>query len=480
MNIIKIIVDDLGYTGTSVEMNGKPESKSDYYITPNLEQLAKDGVRFSNCYTNAPVCSATRVSLFTGQAVHEHGVTGLVDFHRDGPDSKYDLIKTTEDFDHTRLESIILRDSEYKTGFFGRWNATGVPQDFGYDDAENYINNQNQWGLTTNPKRANEILDGAVKFLKDRAEDGSKFVLTYSSGHVHTRVAWTQEGLDAMQGVPVGENHKNIYYAAMHWDMDDYIGRLLDMVDELGFRENTYIIFTSDNGVVPEDKIPFSNANPWRGTKGTLYEGGIKVPLIIRGPGIKENTIDDTFVTSADIYHTVMNQVTTHPHVDPRRDIISYAKGFQNQYKFDQTFIGYFPHQGRNIDGGPMACIRRNNFKFVIHFETSSMQLFDLVDDPFETTNVASEYPTLCKELYVELRDVIKDSDLPLLLLNRGNVLPSGSKVRGDSDIDGLPDWYEAKYFLVHSFGADDDPDGDGKTNKEEFLDGTDPLNPDE
>ena len=338
-NIVLILSDDQGWTGTSVQMDARVRnSVSDLYRTPSLERLAAEGMTFSNAYSPAPNCSPTRMSIQTGKTAARLGATDIIDVVPDeegraGIQFFYDAmyvnkpmnvplpISDLADEEVTIAEFLKAHDPDYATGHFGKWHMGGEnPELHGYD-AHN--------GITTNapgdqglpdPKRTDEVTDETVRFIAEQAAAGKPFFVQASYYAVHTPVLAKAETVQDFNGLIVPEPptggpfgrfvnlvHTNTVYAGMTADLDAGVGRILDALDEHGLADSTYVIYTSDNG--GESDLPVTSNVPLAWGKTHVWEGGIRVPLFIRGPGIDGGTRSDVPAIGYDFFATIADWV---------------------------------------------------------------------------------------------------------------------------------------------------------------------------
>lgn len=349
-NILVILSDDQGWTGLSAEMdpNGLgPLSASDFYETPNLETLASQGMRFRQAYSAAPNCSPTRASIQTGMSPASLNLTDIVgrgDLYTGGVTDNFyagnDLIAP---FGASRLptqvESIAQRikdaNSSYVTAHLGKWHLTtpsvqpsspggsvpyrpGDPSDYGYDVHDGARTN-NPISTTSDPKEMFSLTSRAIDFMDDRAGtsgDSNPFYLQLSHYAVHSRddtLPATQAKYDAKFQTDPGVRHpdgaNNTTFAGMTEDLDTTVGQLLSYLDSTPdprnpghmLADNTYLVYIADNGATEAS----SSNLPLYDEKASTWEGGIRVPLMIRGPGVTANTVSDVPVVSTDLYATL-------------------------------------------------------------------------------------------------------------------------------------------------------------------------------
>jgi arylsulfatase A-like enzyme len=453
-NLILILADDLGQRDLGCY-------GSSFYETPYLDRLAAEGLRFTDAYAAAPVCSPTRSALMTGQSparTRNSDFFGATNGFRDGIPPDYhaerdarfpagrawqrDRILWPAPYlerlasEHTTLAEA-LRESGYATLHAGKWHLGpegSWPEDHGFEVNRGGWTQGGPYGGKQffspyeNPRLANGP-DG--EHIADRlAEECARFIDSHSDRPFFINL-WFYDvhiplmakpalvakyeakrrrlGLQPLFGKePPGEvrlNQDHAVYAAMIETMDSAVGRVLRSLDERGLRENTLIIFTSDNGgLSTEQGLPTSN-RPWRAGKGWLYEGGLRVPLIARWPSVvKPGTLTAAPTTSADLYPTLLAAAGLPPrpaqHLDGR-SLLPILRG--DGSAGDRPLFWHYPHYG-NQGGTPGAAIRRGDWKLIEFFEDGRIELYDLRSDPEERTNRATREPSRADALGRELR----------------------------------------------------------------------------
>ncbi len=412
-NIIFILADDLGWAELGCYGNTFNE-------TPNLDKLSAQGTRFIEAYASAPVCSPYRAALMTGQYPARVGIT---DYLR--PNDTNHLSA-----DHITIAEMLKRNG-YTTGIIGKWHLTGYvnhgakefpPGQHGFDEVIVSENRGIGGGSYFHPYHFNKEIEKrlpgkeylvdrcnleAVEFI-DRHKEGP-FFLYLSHYAVHTRLVGKPELVAKYERKPgAGKGNRaprnNPHLAAQLESIDEGIGMIMNKLDELGLAENTILIFTSDNG--GEGRVT-SNA-PLRAGKSTLYEGGIREPLIIRWPLVVEpGGICNTPVCNIDFYPTFLQfaglRVEPHRHVDGV-SILPLLENPKAKLNRD-TLYWHYPLKKPHFLGGRSAgAIRRDDFKLIEFFDNGEVELYNLAEDIAEKHNLAKKLPEKAAELQKRLK----------------------------------------------------------------------------
>ncbi len=408
-NFILILADDQGWNGTSVQMmNDEPGSKSEYFETPNLELLAKRGIRFSDAYASAPVCAPSRYSIQFGKTP-----------------ARLSLIRVGMNTDHIDHEGFIsipkaLKkiNSNYRTAHFGKWGMGSDPSVLGYDLSDgptknkdgNFDNNKSQWQnvFKKDPKYIFSLTDKAIEFITSCNAEKQPFFLQISHYAVHTNIESKEKNYNKFKEKPQGLYQINPGFAAMTFNLDEGLGILLKKIKELGIEDNTYIIYMSDNGSVPNipgaKKYEKSYNYPLSRGKWDAYEGGVRVPLIISGPGIKNGSESATPVSGSDILPTLLdlagNKTITLAEIDGG----SFAPILLNKNvklinrEVDGIFF-HVPYKNGIALKRPHSAVRKGDYKLIKFQDDKSILLFNLVEDKMEQLNLANQQPEIAKEL---------------------------------------------------------------------------------
>lgn len=477
-NIILILADDMGWNGTSVQLSPNiPNSASDFYETPNIQQLANDGMTFSQGYAPAPKCSPTRCAILTGESPARNSFTETGNSISSGeiliePNTNNSI----ESSDVTLAEWLKSIGQNYRTGHFGKWHlGSNGPGDHGFDfsdgaTANNDGNSANGNTIQEDPKKIFDLTDRSILFMQDAVEDEVPFFLQLSHYAVHGGVETTQESFDFFDAKPPGAIHDNVDFAGMTKDLDEGIGLLLQEIEDLDIANDTYVIFLSDNG-----SGGLSDNTPLREGKAYIFEGGIRVPFIIKGPNIPANTTSSTPINGYDLFPTIAEWTGSSTALPSTLDGESLVP-LLNQNTFTRSEALYFhlPHYSGNVNKQPRSAAVEGKYKLLVEYQTGIDYLYDLEADIGETNNLASTYPTILNDLKIKLRNHLKavDANMPSLDPNHSSFSGAGT----DVDNDGLDDEWELRELLSYTYTASDDPDNDGDDNLTEFINDTDPL----
>ena len=426
-NFLFLLVDDLGWADIS------PNRPDTFYETPNLERLARSGVRFSNAYAACPVCSPTRASLLTGRYPARMATTdwfGAPQPERVRKNGKRKLLPAPY-LDHMPLERVTLtealREAGYATFFAGKWHLGGEgysPLEQGFEINRGGFKRGSPPGGYFSPYKNPALEDGpegehltgrlteeSIAFLEERAKSPDQPFLLYLSYYaVHTplqgrpdlveraekrreslEIAGELFGREGARQVRLVQEHA--VYAAMVESMDESVGRLLDTLDRTGLADDTVIVLFSDNGgLSTSEGHPTSNL-PLRAGKGWLYEGGVRVPCLVRWPGkAAPGTTCDVPVVSTDFYPTFLEMAglprRQDEHVDGK-SLVPLLRAPEQATLDRETIYWHYPHYG-NQGGAPGSALRQGDLKLIEHFEDGRVELFDLAADPGETNDLAA------------------------------------------------------------------------------------------
>ncbi len=453
-NIVLILVDDLGWADPACY-------GSAFHETPNIDRLAAEGVRFTDAYSASPVCSPTRAAIMTGknparlgidnwiaanfpQRLFQHLVPSLRTGHPDDIAGKKPAhLKQPVNKEYLPLKETtvaeLMRDAGYATFFTGKWHLGD--EDY-YPDRQGFDVNLGglKWGQPPSgyfsPYKIETLPDGPKgEYLTDRLNSESldfidthkdvPFFLMLSHYAVHTPLMGTEELVkkyeDKAAAIADGEQVREIdgvstrvvqgdpVYAAMLESVDRGVGMITKKLEELGLSENSLVIFTSDNGGLSTKTTVTSN-EPLRYGKGWLFEGGIRVPLIIRGPGVKSpGSVVTEPAHSCDLFPTILQAagLPTRPdlHIDGK-GLMPLASGTGGVNR--DALFWHFPHY--HSDGHrPSGAIRHKGMKLIQFYESDRIRLYDLARDIGEHNDLSETHPEDAKRLLAMLDDWRKE-----------------------------------------------------------------------
>ena len=490
-NFLFILTDDQSWTSLSTRMDGSlPASASDYHRTPHIDRLAADGMRFSRGYSPAANCSPTRYANLTGKTcarLHFTDIVGRGHTKKSIGQRLIPIDKATKAIRHedTTLPELLrtLPGADYATAHFGKWHlGGGGPEEHGFDQSDGATGNrEGNKGpeAIDDPKLAFHIAGRGKDFLGEVATSGRPFYCQLSHYAVHAKIQYRPETLAATNGWKRGTNHHGAEYAAMLADLDASIGEVLDELDELGLRHSTYVVFQADNGA-PQF---LSNAYPLKRYKPEIWEGGTRVPTLVRGPGIATNSQCDHAMMGIDLLPTLWElaggEAAALPDDIDGASVVPWLRGhLDTPVARPGQLVIHSPHYILTKDGAknqrPSCVLHDGPWKLVAWFETGDVLLYNLEEEMAETTDLSTRHPDEKLRLWKQLRDYLHGVEAQLPRLDASH--PDNPGADGDADGDGLPDAWEISRLLTFALGPDDDPDGDGISNAAEHTAGSDPL----
>ncbi len=423
--MVIILVDDLGYTDLAC-------FGSKYYETPNIDRLAARGMKFTSGYTCGPNCQPTRAALLTGQYGPRTGVYTVGSIERFNWRSR--PLRPVDNVQDLPLDKVTLaqalKDAGYATAMFGKWHlgqqGKHHPGKRGFDEA--IVSMGKHFDFNTSPKvdypagtyLADFLTDKAVDFIR-RHKDGPFFLYLPHFG-VHAPHEAKPALVAKFKGKTVHvaqvEGHRDPTYAAMIASVDESVGRVLAVLDELKLAQNTLVIFSSDNGGVGgyvREAIKkaggITDNAPLRGGKGMLYEGGVRVPYLFYWPGrIPPGVVCDQPIISVDLYPTLLEVAGAKPPENHPLDGTSYlplltsgGKATLNREAIFWHFPGYLGAGAGNWRTTPVGVIRAGDWKLLEFFEADRLELYNLREDLGEKNNLAAQMPDKTKELHARL-----------------------------------------------------------------------------
>jgi len=397
-NFIFMLSDDQGWNGLSVAMHPDVAgSKGEIFHTPNLEKLAAQGMRFSSAYAPAPVCSPTRISIQTGKSPAQLHWTKAAPAVSGRKLIEPRLIKDLNQNEVTIGE--LLKKAGYATAHYGKWHiAGGGPGAHGYDEHDGDTGNENAFKFTDpNPVDIFGMAERAAKFMEKSQRVGKPFYIQLSWNALHAAELANKATLAKYEKLATN-NAKQVATAAITEDLDSGVGKVLEAVEQLGLSENTYIIYMSDNGAGGGGR-----RGGLSGGKGSVWEGGIRVPLIVRGPKVTANSWCHAPVVGYDFLPTLCALAGV-PAKELPKDIeggditsLLHNSGEGVVKRQREELVFHFPHY--QSDDGPHSAIRVGNLKLIHFYEDNRVALFDLAKDIGEREDIAQQMPKDVQEL---------------------------------------------------------------------------------
>ena len=477
-NVVFILADDLGWSDLGCY-------GSRFYETPRIDQLANEGVRFTNAYAACHVCSPTRASILSGQYPARLGLTDWLPGRKNFPFQKLKNVSSAQHLPYGENSTFpaVMQANGYKTAIIGKWHLGEDPASCerqGFDlhipsgwlkgwPAKGYFSPYGMAGLEDGPEGeylTDRMTDEAIRFMTENRD--KPFLLYLSHYAVHDPIQGRPDLVEKYEqklkqipqwkGVPyilegnpddkdplsakernvllkekpyesfsvlpnrtvkIKQYQDNVQFAAMVEILDESVGRILDKLQELGLDNNTIVIFFSDNGgmsaanfgnpdrVVQPGNLDksFSTSNlPLRGGKGWLYEGGIRVSLIVKWPQQMEaGIVNDAPVISTDFYPTILDMLglSSGTHITDGISLVPLLtkQGTTRKKIPDRPIFWHFPHYSNHGMQSPGGAVRSGNYKLIEYFENNTVQLFDLSDDPGELTDLSKAQPKKTNEL---------------------------------------------------------------------------------
>jgi arylsulfatase A-like enzyme len=453
-NILFILIDDLGWMDTTVY-------GSRYYETPNIERLARRSMRFTDAYAASPLCSPTRASILTGKCPARLGITTpaghlppLPPDHpllpTEGP--PWRRVLQPESRRHLPLEertlAEALKEEGYRTGFIGKWHL-GQPEEFwpqhqGFDvnigggpwpGPPSYFSPYKISALPDGPPGeyiADRLTDETLKFLEANRREPFFLCLWHYSVHAPYQAKEELVKRFAPKTDPRGKQNDPVM-GGMIRSMDESIGRVIDGLDQLGLADDTVIIFFSDNGGNEYDRVGVeqwlpTNNDPLRSGKGSVYEGGVRVPMFVCWPGVTApGSRCSEVVSSIDFYPTILEMTGARARRGQILDGESLTPLLTGEGRLTREAIFcHFPHETAPPTGRlsqPATWVRKGPWKLIRFYDTSDdfpneRELYNLREDIGETRNLAAQRPEKVRELDALIDGFLRDTGAMVPLLN--------------------------------------------------------------
>ncbi len=411
-NILVILTDDQGRGDYSAF--GTKDIR-----TPHMDRLCREGMTFQNFFANSCVCSPTRAALLTGCYPDRVGVPGVI--REETPDSSWGYLTP-----QSVLLPQLLKPAGYHTALIGKWHlgidTPNTPTERGFDFFHGFLGDMmdDYWTHrrnshnfmrrnleTVDPKgHATDVFTGwACDYLVERAKTGGPFFLYLAYTAPHEPIQPPMEWLEKVKQREPGMSEKRAKLVALIEHLDDGIGKVLNTLDHTGLTANTLVIFTSDNGGVLANG---ANNGPWRGDKGHMYEGGLRVPGAARWPGvINHGTSTDCMTLTMDIFATACAAAGVVP--PSNIDGISFLPALRGEPPVHRRDFYFVRREGGTAYGGKtIEAFCRGDWKLLQDSPFAALELYDLKSDPLETTNLAKQKHRIFNELDAALRKQIQ------------------------------------------------------------------------
>lgn len=458
-NIIVFLVDDMGWQDCSLPFWDKPTEQNARFHTPNMERLATQGIKLTNAYANA-VCTPTRVSLMTGMNEARHMVTNWTNVIKDDPTDYPDSVLLPADWNYNGLNinkgvpktvvantlPQILQQNGYRTihcgkAHFAPYGTPGAePLNIGFDvniggsaagHPGSYLGEKKYRSGETDTLRDVRGLDfyaekkifltealtmEAIYQVKRTVERKQPFFLYMAHYAVH--LPFEKDKRFYQKYIDAGLSENEAKYAALVEGMDKSLGDIMDYLKKTKQDKNTYIVFLSDNGGLslapPRTGTAHTQNFPLKQGKGSLYEGGIRVPMIVAGPGIDKAKISSQYLSVDDMMPTVLAMAGiknyTVQQATDGENMLGYYKNWKKKND-SKILVWHYPNNWTNINLHGLSwvsAIRQGDWKLIYFHKTGELELYNLKDDIGENNELSKEFPEKRKALAVLLTQELK------------------------------------------------------------------------
>lgn len=428
-NVLIINVDDLGWKDLGY-------MGSSYYETPNIDKLSRESMVFYNAYAAAANCAPARASLMTGMQTSRHGVFTVHPADRGDPKTRKLIPSPNRKFISDDLYTMgkMFKDNGYRTGTFGKWHISEDPFKHGFDinvgggpqgnpGRKGYFSPYNIPNIKDGPTGeylTDRLTQEAIAFVKENKD--SPFFLYLPFYTVHTPLMGKEHLVEKYKNKEGGEGQNNPKYAAMIESLDENVGKLMKAIQELGLEKNTVVVFTSDNGGIRA----VSNQDPLRAGKGSYYEGGIRVPLLIKWSDmINYGISSQTPVSQLDLFPT-FQKIIGAGNVSDDLDGIDLSPILFEGKTIERDLFFHFPIYLQAYDSEldqardplfrtrPGSVLISGNWKLHQYFEDDGLELYDLENDLSEKINLKNNEPEILAEMLFKLKQLQEYHQAPI------------------------------------------------------------------
>ena len=416
-NFIFIQGEAQGWASMSVQLDpDHPESRSRVFYTPTLERLASEGMRFSSFYAPSPRCTPSRVAYVTGKSPAQLHMTFTSNRGSAGRPVQEPIPSLELSLDETTIAEL-LEPAGYVSAHFGKWHmGKAHPSKHGFAESDGPTSNSGpENSRNPNPKQAYGITQSGIDFMSRQVAAGKPFYLQLSHYGGRSAADALRSTYETMQSRAKGRDDKSVGAAAVALDMDTTIRMLLAKVDELGITDRTYIFYTADHGT------PGRNG-PLQGGKGGLWDGGVRIPLLVRGPGIKGDICSRVRTTGVDLLPTIADLAGVADSLPENVEggslvpvLTNAGKGVVKRPR--EEFVFHFPHYDKDLLG-PVSSILLGDFKLIRAYEGNRRLLFDLSSDIGERHDLSASMPEKVSELDERLSQYLKavNAQMPTII----------------------------------------------------------------
>ena len=417
-NFVFILTDDHGWSQLSFAMDPEiGQAGSEFLETPNMARLAEQGMRFTSGYSPAALCTPTRRSIFCGMTpARQRGTEFASEFDWEGR--------------LTLPRALKQADRSYRTAHFGKFGSLmgAAPDQVGFDESDGWTTNRtggmptpmNERGRSVtkqDPKLVFAITERAIDFVRRQIAERRPFYVQLSHYAAHLQIQTRPGSLERFERKGSPDRAVTHAFAGMLYDVDEAVGQMLDALEELGVAENTYVILMADNGgrgTIPGAQDSLAPPNrPLNGAKHSLLEGGIRVPFLVTGPGVRPNSISRVPVTGYDLLPTLYDLAGGTKPLPPEVDGGSFRTVLENGGvgRLQRAFGGLVFHRPKHRRD-PSSAIRVGDYKLLLRYPTAARSrtrmLFNLEADPLEKRDLSKERAGKADELEQKLLGYLK------------------------------------------------------------------------